>query len=245
MRACERASVCATARVLGACAHARALAGHARDTHAQVLQAELARARDALRESEQARAREQASAQQVNGQLQAELARLRAEHATTRAQFHQLQSAYYHSQGGGVGGASVAVGGGEAVLQEDRQEELNQALLVLMDGWWIDRMCVWRECCVGVGWGVGVGSGVVFCVRVGCMCVCVYGTEWVSWCGSECLCGESAYSLVCPSVFLQCVCLSVCLSVFMHMLLCVDQFPSIHPCIHASVPAYTHDFMSA
>ena len=238
MRACERASVCATARVLGACAHARALAGHARDTHAQVLQAELARARDALRESEQARAREQASAQQVNGQLQAELARLRAEHATTRAQFHQLQSAYYHSQGGGVGGASVAVGGGEAVLQEDRQEELNQALLVLMDGWWIDRMCVWRECCVGVGWGVGVGSGVVFCVRVGCMCVCVYGTEWVSWCGSECLCGERAYSLVCPSVFLQCVCLSVCLCSCICFYVLANSHLSIHASMHLCLPTH-------
>ena len=214
MRACVRA--CATARVLGPPLRTRTRTPCTR-THTQVLQAELARARDALRESEQARARQQATAEHVNGQLQAELDRLRAEHATTRVQFQQLQSAYYHSQGGGVGGASVAVGGGEAVLQEDRQEELNQALLVLMDGWWIDRMCVWRECCVGVGWGVGVGSGVVFCVRVGCMCVCVYGTECVSWCGSECLCGERAYSLVCPSVFFQCVCLSICVHAYAFM----------------------------
>ena len=177
MRASERASVCDCARVGRLRTRTRTRRPCTR-THAQVLQAELARARDALRESEQARAREQASAQQVNGQLQAELARLRAEHATTRAQFHQLQSAYYHSQGGGVGGASVAVGGGEAVLQEDRQEELNQALLVLMDGWWIDRMCVcvvWVLCWCWLGFGCGCGEwSVCFaCVSIACVFVCM------------------------------------------------------------------------
>ena len=73
VRASERASVCDCARVGRLRTRTRTRRPCTR-THAQVLQAELARARDALRESEQARAREQASAQQVNGQLQAELA---------------------------------------------------------------------------------------------------------------------------------------------------------------------------
>ena len=122
------------------------------------------------------------------------------------------------------------------MLQEDRQEELNQALLVLMDGWWIDRMCGVSVVLVLVRVWVWVVGWFFACVLVVCVFVCMGLSGCLGVARSVCV-RERAYSLVCPSVFLQCVCLSVLCSCICFYVL-TNSHLSIHASMHLCLPTH-------